>query len=141
MTENAEEPRPTPSVYAVQFACGGIPEEPQLIEGRENALRFFVETAIANHLEWTDDSSENWIGNDDDEVRLFGPLGVPFAVLAPPLRSKWNGKGFDDVPFTADELAEVEAILATIREDKKAQQQAREVLAEDSTPDRPGGCD
>src|SRR5208282_2850513 len=128
MTENAEEPRPTPSVYAVQFASGGIPQEPRLIEGRENALRFFVETAIANDLEWTDDSSENWIGNDDDEVRLFGPLGI-WSELASPTRSYWCDGEMKERPFSADELAEVEAILATIREDKKAQQQAREVLA------------
>ncbi len=143
-TATADQPVPTtpeaPRLWAVQFASGGIPQDPSLFDSHEVALRFFVEVAVANDLEWSDDCSGEWIGNDDDEVRLFGPLGV-VSELVPPLMSEWVGGQYEDRPFTTEETAEVERILAMIREDKKADQLAREVLAEDATPDRPGGCD
>ena len=141
MAETAVEPQQRPGVYAVQFASGGIPQDPHLIEGPyAMALRLFVEVAVANRLEWTDDCSENWIGNDDDEVRLYGPLGI-WSELSPPLMSEWKNDQMEERPFDDAELAAVEAILDTIREKNREDQDAREVLAEDSTPDRPGGCD
>lgn len=103
-------------MWAVQFASEGIPYEPRLLDSYEVALQYFVEVAVANDLEWTDDCSGEWIGNDNDEVRLFGPLGI-VSVLVPPLTAKWVDHQFVDRPFTAEESAEVESILAKIRED------------------------
>jgi hypothetical protein len=139
VTDNAGEPR---ALWATQWATGGIPEEPRLVDSREKALRLLVETAVANGLEWDDDCSGTWIGNDDDEVRLFGPLYV-WDKLAPPTKSELvdvAGKHeWAERPFTVEENAEVERILELIREDERKDQEAREAVAELHTPG--GGCD
>lgn len=105
-------------MWAVQFSDGGIPQDPVLFVSEADARRYFAEVAVANDLEWTDDCSGEWIGNDDEEVRLFGPV-VSWETLAPPMRSVWNHEkgAFDEVPFTETDAAEVERILAKIRED------------------------
>ena len=143
----AEEAPGTPQpLWAVQWTGGGIPEEPHLFDNRDNARRYFVEVAVANGLEFTDDCDEGWIGNDKNEVRLFGPIEV-WKNLAPPANSEWDAKadecrgGFVMRPFTAEENEKVESILATLKLERRAEQLARELLAEDSTPGRPGGCD
>jgi hypothetical protein len=138
MTEPAAgKPQP---LWAVQWASGGIPESPYLLDSYENALRLFAETAVANGLEWTGDSSGDWIGNDDDEVRLYGPIYV-WGKLEPPTTREWKNGGAVERPFTDEENEMVRRILEAIDDEKKADQLAAEVLAEDMTPERPGGCD
>lgn len=130
---------PTEGLYAVQYAHGGIPDEPVLYDNEADALRAFVESAVAADLEWTEDCSSSWIGNDDDEVRLFGPLTRVVGPLPPPVKNDWNREKseFEDVPFTDAQKAEVERILGVIREGRREDAEAREVVAEDKT----GGCD
>ncbi|HTT74227.1 MAG TPA: hypothetical protein VMG99_08845 [Thermoplasmata archaeon] len=138
VTTYTAEPEKPRELYAVQFSAGGIPQDPHLVVGYENALRFFAEVAVANNLEWTGDCSGEWVGNDDDEVRLFGPLGT-FSTLAPPTVSEWTEAAYVERPFNAEENAAVAAILAAIRERNKADREAREAVAELNTPG--GGCD
>jgi hypothetical protein len=139
MTEEAAQPRLKP-LWAVQWVGGGIPEDPQLFDNHDNARRYFVETAVANDLKFTEDCSEWWIGNDDDEVRLFGPLYV-WTTLAPPTNREWKDGEYVTRPFTAEENEKVEAILAELKRQREEDQLNREIMAEDSTPERPGGCD
>jgi hypothetical protein len=138
--EAAGTPPPTPNVWAVYTMHGGIPGEPELYDKHESALRRFVELAVEAGLAYTEDCSEGWIGDDDDEVRLYGPIAV--AATGPaPVTHEWVKDRYEERPFTDAQRAEVDRILEVMREQRRADQEAREVLAEDSTPERPGGCD
>jgi hypothetical protein len=140
MVQDAVEPR---RLWAVEFSHGGIPDDPTLFADLDMARRFLVETAAAEGLEWTDDCSDGWIGNDDDEVRLFGPLEV-VSQLPETIKGEWtdydDGRTNEYVhrPLNEAERAEVERVLALMREARRTDQEAREAVAELSTPD--GGC-
>lgn len=134
--------------YAVQFSSGGIPQDPELFTDRDEAQRRFVAMAVANELEFTDDCNAEWIGNDDDEVRMWGPIAPAPETRGPPADPvKYDfvdterGHEYLPVPFTAEEREKFDSILLALRGQKEDEAMAREVLAEDSTPDRPGGCD
>jgi hypothetical protein len=131
---------PPTRVYAVQFMHGGIPEDPELYDKHESALRRFVELAVEAGLAYTEDCSEGWIGDGDDEVRLYGPIAV--AATGPaPVTHEWVKDHFEARPFSDAQRAEVDRIVGTIRAEERRDREAREVQAEDSTPERPGGCD
>lgn len=103
-------------VWAVQFAEGGIPQDPMLFDNEEAARRAFVEIAVANDLEFTDDHTADWIGNDDNEVRMWGPLGTA-SVPDPNPVGEWVGSRWVYRPLNETERAEVERILTAIREE------------------------
>jgi hypothetical protein len=103
--------------WAVQYAEGGIPQQPFLFDSEEAALRCFVETAVAEELEFTEDCGPGWIGNDEDEVRMWGPIGSE-SVAPPKPKAEWKGDGFESRALNEKERAEADRILASIREPK-----------------------
>jgi hypothetical protein len=120
MADNAAEPR---GVWVVQSASGGIPEEPILFDNVVAAERCFVEIAVEAGLPFTDDCSASWIGNDDDEVRIWGPVWV--ASVSPPAQKKeWVREGkknrlnLEVRPFNDRECVEVERILGILHAPK-----------------------
>lgn len=110
-----EKPAPVGELWAVQYAQGGIPEEPRLFDSEANARRYMVEVAVASDIEPMDEPTSTYIGNDDDEVRLFGPIHV-WHELVGPMRSHYvPEKGeFEYVPFTVEDNAAVEKLLTAI---------------------------
>ena len=111
-----EPARPVSDVWAVQDAQGGIPNVPSLFDNEDAALRCLVEAAVANDLEFTDDCSRGWIGNDDDEVRMWGPISI---YSAPPDKPQTDYRGaeggFVDRPLNEEERRKADAMLDAIR--------------------------
>jgi len=128
MTADAGAPRG--KLWAVQFTHGGIPEDPELYEREDVATRRFAELAVLNGIDFDpEEHSTGFIGNDDDEVRMWE---VAVAIAAP-IATHYGGES-----MTEDELLAVGMILGWFR--AWAQVEKEKALAEDpGTHPREGG--
>lgn len=109
-------PDPT-AIWVVQGASGGIPFEPILFDNRQDAERYFAESVVASDLEWTADCSGSWAGNDDDDVRMWGPIHL-YGPLAPARKTGGYDRAkreFETRPFTPYEKGLVTRILKQVR--------------------------
>jgi hypothetical protein len=106
---------PKPGFWVVQTTSGGIPQDPVLFDSHAEAEQYFAECVVAGDLPF-DGSSGCYAGNDDDEIRIFGPANV-FHPSATPSRSHWNHekRAFDDTPFSLGDQAEADRILRLMR--------------------------
>jgi hypothetical protein len=94
------------NLWAVQFAHGGIPEDPELYENEDVATRRFAELAVLNGIEFEPgEHSSGYIGNDDDEVRMWDVMVAGSA----PTPAHYDGK-----PLSTDEAVAVGVILGAL---------------------------